>query len=112
MSSGFLLGCTVSSVALQLTTPSSRTEVELNRDFTKWGRRWGACGAAPRRFPLPIFYCGRVIDGPKEAEKLTWPSVLTTQGRMLVHHLMFEADVEYRSEIAPFMRATALILIR
>ena len=71
MSSGFLLGCTVSFVALRLTTPSSRTEVDLNRDFTEWGRHGGARGAAPRRFPLPYFVVWadrvRFLDDPNEA---------------------------------------------
>ena len=65
--------------------------------------------------PYPILpWADRVrfLDDPNRAEKLAWPSLLITRGHVLVHHIVFEADEEYRSERAPFTGATARILVR
>ena len=73
-----------------------------------WGRVWSGAPSIP-----PTLSCrGRIVNDPNRAEKLAWPSLLITRGHVLVHHIVFEADEEYRSERAPFTGATARLLVR
>ena len=72
-------------------------------------------GRRPVDFPYPnLPWADRVrfLDDPNEAGKLACSSLLITRGRIIVHHIILEADEEYRSEIAPFTGATARIVIR
>ena len=79
----------MSFVAPKLITPTSMTDVDFSRDFTKRNRRGGAYGAAPRRFPGPhLIDGGQVVDDPNRSGKRAWPPLLVTGGHMLVSRAM------------------------